>query len=142
MQSLKIGNPNIQNKKIWKRKYEVPRKKDDEYTTYEIDEVNNRRLVGKTYNKEYNNQRYAYKVDQDQDKKTPTEKSNTIPELDNGIQVDYLLPNKWKIKKENSQNKDKEASGAQNSDNVDESSIVEQPEELSDDDLKSFPMLF
>jgi hypothetical protein len=142
MQSLKIGNPNKQNKKIWKRKSEVPSKKDNEYIAPEIDEVNNRRLVGKTSNKEYNNQSYAYKVDQAQDKKTPKEKSDTIPELDNVIQVDYPLPNKWKIKRENSQNKDKEASGAQNSDDDDESSIVEQPEELSDDDLRSFPMLF
>jgi hypothetical protein len=99
MQSLKIGNPNKQNKKIWKRKSEVPSKKDDEYTTSEIDEVNSRRMVGKTSNKEYKNQSYAYKVDQAQDKKTPKEKSDTITELDNVMQVDYPLPNKWKIKK-------------------------------------------
>jgi hypothetical protein len=79
MQSLKIGNPNKQNKKIWKRKIKVQRKKDDEYIAPEIDEVNNRGMVGKTSNKEYNNQSYAYKVYQDQDKKNPKEKSNTIP---------------------------------------------------------------
>jgi hypothetical protein len=82
-------------------------------------------MVGKTSNKEYNNQSYAYKVDQARDKKTPKEKYDTIPELDKVIQVDYPLPNKWKIKKENFQNKDKEAFGAQNSDNNDESSIVD-----------------
>ena len=125
MQSLKIGNPNKQNKKTWKIKSEVSNKKDDENITPEIDEVNNRIFVGKTSNKEYNNQSYAYKVDQAQDKKTPKEKYDTTPELDNVIQVDYPLPNKWKIKKENSQNKDKEAFGAQNSDNNDESSIVD-----------------
>jgi hypothetical protein len=81
-------------------------------------------MVGKTSNKEYNNKIYAYKVDQTRDKKTTKEKYDTIPELDKVIQVDYPLPNKWKIKKENSQNKDKEAFGAQNSDNNDESSIV------------------
>ena len=43
------------------------------------------------------------------------------------MQVDYPLPNKWKIKKENSQNKDKESSSAQNCDDDDESSIVYQP---------------
>jgi hypothetical protein len=96
---IKIGNPNKKNKKIWKRKY-------DEYIALEIDEVNNRRLVGKTSNKEYNNQSYAYKVDQAQDKKTPKEKSDTIPELDNVIQEDYPLPKKWKLKKEYSKNKD------------------------------------
>jgi hypothetical protein len=142
IQSLNIRNPNKHNKKIWKIKFEVPSKKDDEYIAPEIDEVNNRRLVGKTSNKEYNNQSYAYKVDQAQDKKTPKEKYDTTPELDNVIQVDYPLPNKWKIKKENSQNKDKESSSAQNCDDDDESSIVEQPKEFSDDDLKSFPMLF
>ena len=53
MQSLNIGNPNKQNKKIWKRKSEVQRKKDDEYIAPEIDEVNNRRMAGKASNKEY-----------------------------------------------------------------------------------------
>jgi hypothetical protein len=71
IQSLKIGNPNKQNKKTWKRKSEVPNKKDDEKIAPEINEVNNRRLVGKNSNKEYNNQRYAYKLDQTQDMKTP-----------------------------------------------------------------------
>jgi hypothetical protein len=142
MQSLKTGNPNKHNKKTWKRKYEVSNKKDDENIAPEIDEVNNRRLVGKTSNKEYNNQSYAYKVDQTQDMKTPKEKSDTIPKLDNVIQEDYPLPNKWKLIKEYSQNKDKEASGAHNSDDDDESSTIEQPEELSDDYLRNFSILF
>jgi hypothetical protein len=99
-------------------------------------------MVGKTSNKEYKNQSYAYKVDQAQDKKTPKEKYDTITELDNVMQVDYPLPNKWKMKKENSQNKDKKAYGAQNSDDDDEPSIGDQPEELSDDDLGGFQTLF
>ena len=37
----------------------------------EIDEVNNRRLVGKNSNEEFNNQSYDYKLDQTQDMKTP-----------------------------------------------------------------------
>jgi len=49
-------------------------------------------LVGKTSNKEYNNQIYAYKVDQTQDMKTAKEKSDTIPKLDNVIQEDYPFP--------------------------------------------------
>jgi hypothetical protein len=142
MQSLKIGNPNKQNKKTWKIKYEVPNKKDDENIAPEIDEVNNRILVGKTSNKEYNNQSYAYKVDQTQDMKTPKEKYDTTPKLDNVIQEDYPLPNKWKLIEEYSQNKDKEAFGAHNSDVDDESSTVEQPEELSDDYLKNFQSYF
>jgi hypothetical protein len=60
--------------------------------------------------------------------KTPKEKNDTIPKLDNVIQEDYPLPNKWKLIKEYSQNKDKEASGAHNSDDDEEYSIVEQLE--------------
>ena len=58
------------------------------------------------------------------------------------MQVDYPLPNKWKMKKENSQNKYKEASGSHNSDVDDEYSTVEQQEELSDDYLINFSILF
>ena len=36
------------------------------------------------------------------------------------MQVDYPLPNKWKMKKQNSQDKDKEAFVAQNNDDDDE----------------------
>jgi hypothetical protein len=99
MQSLKIGNPNKQNTKIWKRKFEVPNKKCDENISPEINQVNNRRLVGKTSNKEYNSQSYAYKVDQTQDMKTPKEKSYTTPKLDNLVQEDYLLPQQMEINK-------------------------------------------
>jgi hypothetical protein len=98
--------------------------------------------VGKTSNNEYTNQSYAYKVDQTQDMKTPKEKFDTIPKLDNVIQEDYPLPNKWKLIEEYSQNKDKEASGAHNSDVDDGYSTIEQPEELSDDYLRKFSILF
>jgi hypothetical protein len=63
--------------------------------------------VGKTSNNEYNNQSYAYEVDQTQDMKTPKEKYDTTLKLDNGIQEDYPLPIKWKLIEEYSQNKDK-----------------------------------
>jgi hypothetical protein len=142
MQSLKIGNPDKQNKKTWKRKSEVPNKKDDENIAPEIDEVNNKRLVGKTSNKEYNNQSYAYKVDQTQDMKTPKEKSDTTTKIDNVIQEDYPLPNKWKLIEEYSQDKDKEASSGHNSDVDDESPTIEQQEELSDYYLKKISNLF
>jgi hypothetical protein len=39
------------------------------------------------------------------------------------MQVDYPLPNKWKMEKTISQNKDKKAYGAQNNDDNDEPSI-------------------
>jgi plasmid replication initiation protein len=141
MQSLKIGKPDKQNKKTWKRKSEVPNKKDDETIAPEIDELNNRRLVGKTSNKEYNNQIYAYKVDQTQDMKTPKEKYDNS-KIDNVIQEAYPLPNKWKLIEEYSQDKDKEASSAHNSDVDDESPTIEQQEELSDYYLRIFSNLF
>jgi hypothetical protein len=80
--------------KTWKRKFEVPNKKDDEYIAPEIDEVYNRSLVGETSNKEY------------------------------------------------SLDKDKEASGAHNSDVDDESPTEEHQEELSDDYLRNISILF
>ena len=74
--------------------------------------------------------------------KTTKEKSDTTPELDNSIQEDYPLPNKWKLIEEYSQNKDKEDSHAHNSDVDDESSTIEQQEYLSDDYLRNFSILF
>ena len=69
IQSLKIGNPNKQNKNIWKINFEVQNKENDEYIALEIDEVNNRRMVGKASNKEYKNQFFAYKVNKAKDKR-------------------------------------------------------------------------
>jgi hypothetical protein len=142
MQSLKIGNPNKQNKKIWKRKSEVQSKKDDEYIAPEIDEVNSRRMVGKTSNKEYKNQSFAYKMNQAQERRIPKEEYDTIVVLDDVLQINSPLANERKIEKENSKEEDEEVFVTQNSDDDDEYSIVDQPEELSDDDLRSFPMLF
>jgi hypothetical protein len=142
--SMKESISNIKEnyKKIWRRKAKVQRKKNDEDIAPEIDKIDNKRMMGKVSDKTYENQSYAYKVDQAQENKTPKEKSDTITELDNVLQVDYPLPNKWKMKKENSQDKDKEAFVAQNSDDDDEISRGDQPEELSDDDLGNFQTLF
>ena len=82
------------NKKTWKRKYEVPNKKDEENIVHESDEVNNRSLEDETTNKEY------------------------------------------------SQDKNKEAIGAHNNDIDDESPMVEQQKELSDDYLRNLSILF
>jgi hypothetical protein len=142
--SMKASISNIKEnyKKIWRRKDKVQRKKNDEDIAPKFDKIDNRSMMDEVSDKVYENQSYAYKVDQAQDKKTPKEKSDTITELDNVMQVDYPLPNKWKMQKENSQNKDKEAFGAQNNDDDDEPSIGDQPEELSDDDLGNFQTLF
>jgi hypothetical protein len=45
------------NKKTWKRKSEVPNKKDEENIVPESDEVNNRSLEDETSNKEYSQNR-------------------------------------------------------------------------------------
>jgi hypothetical protein len=99
MKSLKIGNPNKQNKKIWKRKSEVQSKKDDEYIAPEIDEVNNRRMVGKYSNKEYKNQILEYKMNQDQERRVPKEENDTIVVLDDVLQINSPLANERKIEK-------------------------------------------
>ena len=99
MQSLNIGNPNKQNKKVWKRKYEVHMKKNDKDIAPEMDKIDNRRMMGEVFDKVYENQSYAYEVDQDQEKKNPKEKCDTIAELDNVLQINYSLPNKWKMQK-------------------------------------------
>ena len=65
MQSLKTGNPNKQNKKTWKIQSEVLNKKDDENIAPEIDEVNNRRLVGKTSQVKDEEASYAHNSDID-----------------------------------------------------------------------------
>jgi hypothetical protein len=99
MQSLKIGNPNKHNKKIWKKKFEVQSKKDDEYIAPEIDEVNNKRMVGKASNKEYKKQIFAYKVNQAQEMRVPKEEYDTIVVLDDVLQINSPLANEIKMEK-------------------------------------------
>jgi hypothetical protein len=142
MQSLKIVNHKNHNKNIWKRKSEVQRKKYDEYIAPEIDEVNSRRMVGKTSNKEYKNQSVADKMNQAQERRVPKEEYDKIVVLDDVLQINSPLSNERKIEKENSKEEYEEVFVTQNIDDDDKSSIVDQPEELSDDDLRSFPMLF
>jgi len=62
-------------------------------------------MMGEISDKVYRNQIYAYKVNQYQENKTPKEKCHTITKLDNVLQVNYPLPNKWKIQKGNSPEK-------------------------------------
>jgi hypothetical protein len=95
-------------KKTWRKKSKVKRKKNDKDISPEIDKIYNRRMMGEVYDKVYGNHSYAYEVDQAQENKTPKEKCDTIAELDNALQINYSLPNNWKIQKENSQEKDKE----------------------------------
>jgi hypothetical protein len=142
--SIKASISNIKEnyKKIWRRKDKVQRKENDEVIASEIDKIDNKRMMGEVSNKVYENQSYAYKVDQAQEKKTPKEKCDTIAKLNNVLQINYPLPNKWKLQKENSEEKDKEAFVAQNSDDDDEISKGDQPEELSDDVLGNFQTLF
>jgi hypothetical protein len=56
--SMKTSISNIQEdyKKTWRRKYEVQSKKDDEDIAPEINEVDNRRMMGEVPNKECKNQ--------------------------------------------------------------------------------------
>jgi hypothetical protein len=82
-------------------------------------------------------------VNQAQERRVPKEEYDTIVVLDDILQINSPLPNKRKIEKIKSKAEDEEVFITQNSDDDDdESSIVDQPEELSDDDLRSFPMLF
>ena len=63
--------------KIWKWKFEVQSKKDDEYIAPEIDEVNNRIMVGKASNKEYKNQSFGYNANQTQEMRVPKKNNMT-----------------------------------------------------------------
>jgi hypothetical protein len=54
------------------------------------------------------------------------------------MQINSPLANEKKLQKK----EDEETFGAQNSDNNDESSIAYQPEELGNENIGNFPMLF
>jgi hypothetical protein len=137
-----ISSINENYKKIWRRKSKVQRKKNDEDVTPKIDKINNRRMMSEVSDKEYENQSYAYKLDQAQEKKTPKEKCDTIVELDNVLQINYPLPNKWKMQKKKSKEKDKEAFVAQTNDDDYELLDTDPPIELSDEELEEFSTLF
>ena len=128
-------------KKRERIKSKVQRKKDDEDIAPEIDKINNRRMRGEVSDKEYENQSYAYKVDQSQENKTPKEKCDTIAELDNVLQINYPLPNKWKMQKENSKEENEEASYTQNGNDY-ELSDTDPLTKLSDEELEEFSTLF
>jgi hypothetical protein len=94
-----VSNINENYKKIWRRKEKVQMQKNDEDIAPKFDKIDNRSMMGEMSDKVYENQSYAYKVDQAQEKKTPKEKCDTITELDNVLQINYPLPNKWKMQK-------------------------------------------
>ena len=98
-------------------------------------------MVGKASNKEYKNHFFAYKVNQAQERRVPKEKYDTLVVLDDVLQINSPLANKRKMEKENYNREDEELFVTQNSHDNNESSIIDQPEELSDDDFIIYPML-
>jgi hypothetical protein len=58
------------------------------------------------------------------------------------LQINSSLANEKKMQKEHSKEEDEEFYVAQNNDDNDESSIADQPKELSDDNLGILAMLF
>jgi hypothetical protein len=140
--STKTNILNYKDKKVWRRKSEVQNKEDEENIAPEIDEVENRRMMGEVSNKECENQSFSYKVDQAQERRIPKREYDTSVVLDDVLQINSSLANEKKMQKEDSKEKNEEVFVTQNNDDDDESSIAYQPEELSDDDLGSLPMLF
>ena len=94
-----ISNINENYKKIWRIKAIVQRKKNDEDIAPKINKIDNRRMMGEVSDKEQGNQSYLYKLEQAQEKKNPKENCDTSVKLDNVLQINYPLPNKWKMQK-------------------------------------------
>jgi hypothetical protein len=119
---MKTSISNIQEnyKKTWRRKSEVQSKKDDEDIAPEIDEVDNRRMMGEVPNKECENQSFSYEVDQAQERRVPKEEYDTFVDLDDVLQINNPLANERNMQKENSKEEDEEASIAQNNGDDDE----------------------
>jgi hypothetical protein len=59
-----ISNIKENYKKIWRRKAKVQRKKNDKDIAPKFDKIDNRSVMGKMSDKIYENQSYAYNVDQ------------------------------------------------------------------------------
>ena len=73
-------------------------KKDDKNIAPEID----KEMMGEMPNKEYEDQSCAYKVDKAQERRIPKEEHDKSGDLDNILQINCPLANKWKTQKENS----------------------------------------
>jgi hypothetical protein len=93
---------NYKDKKVWRRKSEVQNKEDEENIAPEIDEVENRRMMGEVSNKECENQIFAYKMDQAQERRIPKSEYDTSVVLDDVLQINSSLANENKMQKENS----------------------------------------
>jgi hypothetical protein len=78
-------------------KFEMKNKKYNENIAPEID----KKMMGEMPNKEYEHQSCAYKVDQAQERRIPKEEHDKSADLDNILQINCPLANKWKIQKEN-----------------------------------------
>ena len=75
-------------KKIWIRiKTKVQRKKNDEDSAPEIDKIDNSRMMGEASDKVYENQSYAYEVDQAQERRVPKEEYVTITYPDDIMKI-------------------------------------------------------
>jgi len=98
--------------------------------------------MGEFYNKECEIKIFSYKVDQDRERIIPKIENDINVVLDDFLQINISLANEKKMQKEDSKENNEEFFVTQNNDDDEESSIAYQPEELSDDDLGSIPILF
>jgi hypothetical protein len=130
----------ISHEKVWRRKYEIESKKDD--LAPENEEIDNKKMMGEVPNKECEIQRFEYEMDQTQERRVPKEEYDTIADPDDIMQIKSTLTNERKMQTKNPKEENEEVSLTQNNDDNDESSIAYQPEELSNENLGSFPMLF
>jgi hypothetical protein len=76
------------------------------------------------------------------ERRVPKEEDDTIADPDDIMQIKSTLTNERKMQTKNPKEENEEVSLTQNNDDNDESSIAYQPEELSNENLGSFPMLF
>jgi hypothetical protein len=74
------------------------------------------------------------------ERRIPKEELDKSVDLDNILQINCPLDNKWKIQKENSKEEDEESSIAKNN-NVDELSDTYSPVGLNDEELEEFSIL-
>jgi hypothetical protein len=130
----------ISHEKVWRRKSEIESKKDD--LASENEEIDNKKMMGEVPNKECEIHRFEYEMDQTQERRVPKEEDDTIADPDDIMQIKSTLTNKRKMQTKNPKEENEEVSLTQNNDDNDESSIAYQPEELSNENLGSFPMLF
>jgi hypothetical protein len=81
--------------KIWRKKFEIQNKKDDENIAPDID----RKMISEFPNKEYKDHSCTYKVDQTQERRISKEEHDKSAYLDNILQINCRVANKWKMQK-------------------------------------------